>query len=47
MALPEARIIRVFRNPCDSLLSAYASYFAEYHKYIYDWPSSRITTTHL
>lgn len=36
MALPKARIIRVFRNTCDSLLSAYASYFAEYHEYIYD-----------
>ena len=36
MALPRAKIIRVFRNPCDSLLSAYSSYFAEYHEYIYD-----------
>jgi tetratricopeptide (TPR) repeat protein len=36
MALPNAKIIRVSRNPFDSLLSAYASYFVEYHEYIYD-----------
>ncbi|MGE3829554.1 MAG: sulfotransferase [Parvibaculaceae bacterium] len=36
LALPGARIIRVVRNPYDSMLSAYSSYFAEYHEYIYD-----------
>jgi tetratricopeptide (TPR) repeat protein len=36
LILPQAKIIRVFRNPCDSLLSAYSSYFVQYHEYIYD-----------
>jgi tetratricopeptide (TPR) repeat protein len=36
LALPGARIIRVSRNPYDSMISAYSSYFAEYHEYIYD-----------
>ncbi|MFO0993714.1 MAG: sulfotransferase [Hyphomicrobiales bacterium] len=36
MALPNARIICMRRNPLDSCLSAYSCLFAEYHHYCYD-----------